>query len=163
MTHLPIVKTTTWDDEQATQAFAQRLASLPALRESFISLQGDLGVGKTALVRHLLRACGVSGRIKSPTYALVESYELDDWAIWHFDFYRFVDANEWIEAGFRDVFTSPGLKLVEWPEKAGLLLPEPDLELHLQMQDGERRAVELVARTPRGLQMLSALSTQDDP
>lgn len=163
MTHLPIVKTATWDDEQATQAFAQRLATLPALRDSFISLQGDLGVGKTAFVRHLLRACGVSGRIKSPTYALVEVYELATWAIWHFDFYRFEDANEWLEAGFRDIFTSPGLKLAEWPEKAGSLLPLADLELHLQTLEDERRAVQLVARTTRGLEMLEALSTEIKP
>jgi hypothetical protein len=87
------------------------------LRNAFIELHGDLGAGKTTLVRHLLRALGVQGRVKSPTYAVVEPHEVPGLAIWHFDFYRFTDPREWEDAGFRDVFASPGLKLAEWPRK----------------------------------------------
>ena len=102
----------TWHSEDDTQAFAARLAAQPALRNSFIELHGDLGAGKTTLVRHLLRALGVQGRIKSPTYAVVEPHETPDGLqAWHFDFYRFSDPREWEDAGFRDVFASPGLKL----------------------------------------------------
>lgn len=92
------------------------------------TLRGDLGAGKTTFVRHLLRALGVTGRIKSPTYALVEPYDLPAPAggptmppAWHADLYRFDDPREWEDAGLRELFASPGLKLVEWPEKAGSL------------------------------------------
>ena len=114
----------TWHSEDDTQAFAARLAAQPALRNSFIELHGDLGAGKTTLVRHLLRALGVQGRIKSPTYAVVEPHETPDGLqAWHFDFYRFDDPREWEDAGFRDIFASPGLKLAEWPKKAAALTP----------------------------------------
>ena len=112
-----------WPAEDDTRAFAQRLAGSPAVRNAFIELHGDLGAGKTTLVRHLLRALGVQGRVKSPTYAVVEPHEAPGLAIWHFDFYRFTDPREWEDAGFRDVFASPGLKLAEWPQNAAPVLP----------------------------------------
>ena len=124
-----------------------------------MSLHGDLGAGKTTLVRHLLRALGVTGRIKSPTYAVVEPYELASLNIWHFDFYRFADPREWEDAGFRDIFASPGLKLAEWPEKAGRLLPVPDLELTLTTQNDNSRHVSVAARTPAGTRLLQSLET----
>ena len=147
----------TWRSEDDTQAFAARLAAQPALRNSFIELHGDLGAGKTTLVRHLLRALGVQGRIKSPTYAVVEPHETPDGLqAWHFDFYRFSDPREWEDAGFRDVFASPGLKLAEWPEKAGALLPRADLVIHIDVQaDGSRR-VSLQAPTATGRGLLHA-------
>ena len=147
----------TWHSEDDTQAFAARLAAQPALRNSFIELHGDLGAGKTTLVRHLLRALGVQGRIKSPTYAVVEPHETPDGLqAWHFDFYRFSDPREWEDAGFRDVFASPGLKLAEWPEKAGALLPRADLVIHIDVQaDGSRR-VSLQAPTATGRGLLHA-------
>ncbi len=133
--HLPIVKTLLWPDEAAPPQFLpQRLAAQPALRHAFIELQGDLGAGKTTLVRHLLRALGVQGRVKSPTYAVLEPYELPGLAIWHFDFYRFSDPREWEDAGFRDIFASPGLKLAEWPDKAAGCLPRADLAIQLQLK-----------------------------
>ncbi len=96
-----------------------------------------MGAGKTTLVRHLLQALGVTGRIKSPTYAVVEPYELPGLNIWHFDFYRFADPREWEDAGFRDIFASPGLKLSEWPEKAGAQLPVPDLDIYIAVPTPE--------------------------
>ena len=115
-----------------------------------------MGAGKTTLVRHLLQALGVTGRIKSPTYAVVEPYELPSLNIWHFDFYRFADPREWEDAGFRDIFASPGLKLSEWPEKAGALLPVPDLDIAITTLDDNARSVTLTARTPTGLALLEA-------
>jgi tRNA threonylcarbamoyl adenosine modification protein YjeE len=113
--------------EADTDAFARRLAQHPQLARAFIALHGDLGAGKTTFVRHLLRALGVAGRIKSPTYAVVEPHETAAFPAWHFDFYRFNDPREWEDAGFRDIFDGPGLKLAEWPEKAAGLLPPADL------------------------------------
>ena len=145
----------TWHSEDDTQAFAARLAAQPALRNSFIELHGDLGAGKTTLVRHLLRALGVQGRIKSPTYAVVEPHETPDGLqAWHFDFYRFSDPREWEDAGFRDVFASPGLKLAEWPEKAGALLPRADLVIHIDAQTDGTRRVSLQAPTATGRGLL---------
>lgn len=162
--HPLIVKNIVWQDEAATQAFAQGLACVPAIGRALIELQGDLGAGKTTFVRHLLKSLGVQGRVKSPTYAVVESYQLTtpdlpggsaDLSVWHFDFYRFNDPNEWEEAGFRDLFASPGLKLVEWPEKAAGHLPQPDLVIAIDMLADESRAITLSAYTPTGLELLA--------
>ena len=144
-----------WEGEDDTRAFAERLARHPAIADAFIALHGELGAGKTTLVRHLLRALGAQGRIKSPTYAVVEPYELPGLAAWHFDFYRFDDPREWEDAGFRDVFASPGLKLAEWPEKAAGLLPAADLDIRIALDDDERRRVTLQANTARGAELLS--------
>ena len=154
--HPPIVKSLLWPHEDATQAFALALAAKPALRNAFIELHGDLGAGKTTLVRHLLRALGVQGRVKSPTYAVVEPYELPDLNVWHFDFYRFSDPREWEDAGFRDIFASPGLKLAEWPEKAAGFIPRADLVIHLDALDDNARQVTLTAQTDAGLALLQA-------
>ncbi|HEX3139056.1 MAG TPA: tRNA (adenosine(37)-N6)-threonylcarbamoyltransferase complex ATPase subunit type 1 TsaE [Rhizobacter sp.] len=143
-----------WADEAACDATAHALASRPALREAFIELHGTLGAGKTTFVRHLLHALGVEGRIKSPTYAVMESYDVPGMSIWHFDFYRFKDPQEFEDAGFRDVFASPGLKLAEWPEQAAGLLPVPDLRMELVPLDGDERRVNFEACTPRGLELL---------
>lgn len=167
--HPLIVKNMTWLDEAGTESFAQTLAARPAIGRALIELQGDLGVGKTTFVRHLLRSLGVPGRIKSPTYAVVEAYTLDapaldavhnqGLAIWHFDFYRFNDRNEWEEAGFRETFASPGLKLVEWPDKAGPHLPAADLAVHIHTLADDSRHVHVLAGTPHGQAWLMALQT----
>lgn len=159
--HPSIVKSLHWPDESATQRFAAALATQPALGNAFIELRGDLGAGKTTLARHLLQALGVSGRVKSPTYAVVEPYELPGLNIWHFDFYRFNDPREWEEAGFRDIFASPGLKLAEWPEKAAGFLPRADLIVDLSAMSADARAVTLTAQTPSGAALLGAASAQD--
>ena len=147
-----------WADETDTQAFAQRLACQPALRNATLTLHGDLGAGKTTFVRHLLRALGVAGRIKSPTYAVVEPHDADGLSVWHFDFYRFDDPREWEEAGFRDLFASSGLKLAEWPEKAAGVLPVADLVLRIDTRSDETRIVTCEARTPTGQALLSGVA-----
>ena len=164
--HTPIVETAaralTWYSEDGTRAFAARLAGHPAIANAFIELHGELGAGKTTFVRHLLRALGVPGRVKSPTYAVVEPYEValrqtqgERLAIWHFDFYRFTDPREWEDAGFRDIFASPGLKLAEWPENAAGLLPVADLVIHIDAQADESRNVTARARTTVGAELLA--------
>ena len=155
----PILKTVSWPNEEATAHFAQTLAHKlsHAGLDGCITLHGELGAGKTTFVRHLLRALGVSGRIKSPTYAVVEPYEVTlpdatgarQAAIWHFDFYRFSDPREWEDAGFRDLFASSGLKVCEWPERVEGLLPLVDLQMHLDATDEHQRVVKLVAHTSR--------------
>ncbi|MEZ5664677.1 MAG: tRNA (adenosine(37)-N6)-threonylcarbamoyltransferase complex ATPase subunit type 1 TsaE [Burkholderiaceae bacterium] len=166
-----------WSDESETAAFAAALAGCPALAHAVVALHGDLGAGKTTLVRHLLRALGVTGRIKSPTYAVVEPHvsencpwmpEGETLSIWHFDFYRFDDPREWEDAGFRELFASPGLKLVEWPERASGVMPEADLDItiraepspmnqHPDPHEDDHRLSTVRANTPRGRQLLEAL------
>ncbi len=155
--HPPILGTESlvWSDEGDCAATAARLASHAGLRRAFIELHGPLGAGKTTFVRHLLHALGVPGRIKSPTYAVMEPYELPGGDAWHFDFYRFDDPQEWEDAGFRDVFASPGLKLVEWPEKADGLLPRPDLRIAIAIDDDDRRHVGVAALSELGRELLS--------
>ncbi len=157
--HAPIVGTATqtlsWQGEEDTRAFAERLAGHAAIADAFIALHGELGAGKTTLVRHLLRALGAQGRIKSPTYALVEPYELPALAAWHFDFYRFDDPKEWEDAGLRDLFASTGLKIAEWPDKAAGLLPVPDLEVRIAVDADDHRQVRLQAHTARGRELLA--------
>lgn len=156
------VRTLSWLSEDDTAAFAQRLAAQPGLAHAFITLHGDLGAGKTTLVRHLLRALGVQGRVKSPTYAVVEPHEAPGLApqattVWHFDFYRFDDPREWEDAGFRDIFASPGLKVAEWPEKAAALTPPADLAIHIEAIDDNQRRVTLQAGTAAGRSLLVGL------
>lgn len=157
-------RTVLWADEAGCAATAHELAGRPALRHACIELHGHLGAGKTTFVRHLLRALGVSGPIKSPTYAVMEPYALPGLAIWHFDFYRFEDPQEFEDAGFREIFASLGLKLIEWPERAAGLLPTSDLCIEIAMtdampgeatdQDDTRRQVTFQAGTPLGLTLL---------
>ncbi|MEN9982855.1 MAG: tRNA ((37)-N6)-threonylcarbamoyltransferase complex ATPase subunit type 1 TsaE [Pseudomonadota bacterium] len=156
-----------WKTEDDTRQFAARLAhqlsTLTPEDSLFIELHGDLGAGKTTFVRHLLQAMGVMGRIKSPTYAIVESYDdiknalYQPLNLWHFDFYRFNDPLEWEEAGFRDIFASKGIKLAEWPEKAAAELPVADVAIKIVANMDESRTIILTAQTSVGQQIISKL------
>ena len=122
-----------------------------------IYLRGELGAGKTALVRSFLRACGVTGRIKSPSYALLESYKVSSLYFYHIDFYRFSDSSEWQDAGFRDLFRPGAVVLIEWPDKAGDQLPVPDILVNLSYA-GDGRQARLEAHTKRGVTWLTTLT-----
>ncbi len=139
------------------------MASRPELASSFIELHGSLGAGKTTFVRHLLRALGVQSRIKSPTYTVMEAYDLPRVSrltgpscgvASHFDFYRFTDPREWVDAGLREVFAAPGLKLAEWPENVQTMLPLADLRLYIEVDSDDCRSVRLEAGTTLGLALL---------
>jgi len=142
-------------DEAATLALGARLAAV--LRPGMtVYLSGDLGAGKTTLTRGLLRSLGYAGRVKSPTYTLVELYEIPRLNLYHFDLYRFADPVEWAEAGFREYFNADTVCLVEWPEKAAGLLPEPDLTVRLDIL-AEGRTVRVSAGTEVGRRCVEAL------
>lgn len=152
-----------WTQENQTQQFAQCMAQQSELLNAYIELEGNLGAGKTTFVRHLLQALGVKGRIKSPTYAVVEPHEaLDEkgglpFDIWHFDFYRFNDPEEFEEAGFRDIFASQGMKISEWAQQAEGMLPQPDLKLTITVDPHDGRQVQASAFTLRGLSILQGV------
>jgi tRNA threonylcarbamoyladenosine biosynthesis protein TsaE len=112
-------------------------------------LSGELGSGKTTLVRGLLRALGYAGRVKSPSYPLVELYVLSRLNFYHFDFYRIRDQAEWQDSGFREYFNAQSACVVEWPERLGNLLPPPSLAIRLEIAGAGRRAT-LSASTAEG-------------
>ena len=158
-------------DEGATARLGEALAAFLMATGSglFIYLSGDLGAGKTTLVRALLHALGVEGPIKSPTFTLMEPYvallqqasginQNVSLYCYHFDFYRFTDPREWLEAGFREHFDEHALCLVEWPEKAAGEghLPEPDVAIDL-FADGDGRRATLHATTSRGQACVAAV------
>jgi len=122
-----------------------------------VYLRGELGAGKTTLVRGVLRGLGHQGRVKSPTYALVEVYAVSRLDLHHFDFYRFHDPREWIDAGFRETFNGHNVSLIEWPEKAGPLLPPPDVEIALT-SSGTGRSASLRSSSPRGDRCMACLA-----
>ncbi len=144
-------------DEAATLALGGALAGslTPGM---VVYLDGDLGAGKTTLTRGLLRGFGHTGRVKSPTYALVESYAFAGFDVHHFDLYRFNDAQEWEDSGLAELFGEHSLCLVEWPDKAEGLLPPPDLTVALEV-DGEGRRYRLTAHDDTGRQCLTRLSS----
>jgi len=144
-------------DEAATLRFGEKLAQVlqPGL---FVSLSGELGSGKTTLARGILRGLGYEGKVKSPTYTLVEVYELSRLDLYHFDLYRFKDSRELLEAGFRDDFDSRNVCLVEWPERAKDLLPIADLSVSLAEERGGRHA-RIAAQTESGKNCLARIAT----
>lgn len=122
-----------------------------------VYLHGDLGAGKTTLVRGVLQGLGFGGKVKSPTYTLVEPYQvlLDKAStnLYHFDLYRFMDEEEWDAAGFRDYFNPNAICLIEWPDKAGTLIPQADIDIYLDLM-GEGRVAHLIANTSVGKECL---------
>ena len=151
--------TTQLPDETSTQALGAALAQTltPGLK---IYLHGELGAGKTSLARALLHAAGHTGRVKSPTYTLVEPYAIrvDNRSLnlMHFDLYRLGSPEEFIDAGFREYFDSDYLCVVEWPEQAQDLLPPADLDVFLSVE-AAGRAVELRANSEQGATCLNYL------
>jgi tRNA threonylcarbamoyladenosine biosynthesis protein TsaE len=143
-------------DEAATLRLGAKLAK--ALRPGLIIyLCGDLGSGKTTLARGLLRALGYTGRVKSPTFALVEVYSFSSLDLYHFDFYRLGEPREWADAGFRENFNDANVCLVEWPERAGASLPPADIRIRLSFASSGRDA-EITGETEKARQCLSKLS-----
>jgi tRNA threonylcarbamoyladenosine biosynthesis protein TsaE len=140
-------------DEAATLRLGEALAAGPEgadLRGLVLHLRGEGVSVKTTLVRGLLRALGHQGRVKSPTYTLVEPYTVLSLNLYHFDFYRFKDRSEWLSSGFREYFNPGSLCIVEWPERAGDLLAPPDLEIRLSYRE-DGRAAAVAAHSAAGL------------
>lgn len=144
-------------DEAATLAFGAQLARELTPGLTFY-LEGDLGAGKTTLVRGMLRGLGYNGRVKSPTYTLAETYSLPAFELYHFDLYRLHDPREWMDAGFRDVSDGQAVSLIEWPDKAAGWLPPPDVIVRLRMAD-EAREVECEAASAGGAHYLEKSCT----
>jgi tRNA threonylcarbamoyladenosine biosynthesis protein TsaE len=142
------------DDAATTRLGAALAAGIAPGR--VLHLSGELGSGKTTLVRGLLRALGIRGPVKSPTYTWVEPYTVSRLDLYHFDFYRFADRTEWLSSGLRDYFRSDAVCIVEWPERLGSLLPVPDLAITLSY-DGPARFAHLDGRSPAGEHWLASL------
>ncbi|MGA7749264.1 MAG: tRNA (adenosine(37)-N6)-threonylcarbamoyltransferase complex ATPase subunit type 1 TsaE, partial [Gallionella sp.] len=142
-------------DESATIALARHLSSnfKPGM---VIYLYGDLGAGKTTLVRGVLNALGYTGRVKSPTYTLVESYHIAGLDLLHFDLYRLHNKEEWEAAGFRDEFDGRNIFFIEWPEHALGLIPHADLEINFEILTHGRH-VKIEANTLAGQECLKPL------
>jgi tRNA threonylcarbamoyladenosine biosynthesis protein TsaE len=148
------------NDEAATAQFALQLA--PTLQAGFVIwLEGDLGAGKTTLVRALLRALGYTGMVKSPTYPLVEGHLVSGLHFFHFDFYRFNQPEDYLDAGLHDYFSDTTICLVEWPDKGQPYVPTPDLTLTLAHDDAHAhaRSLHISAHSPRGESCLAAVTS----
>jgi tRNA threonylcarbamoyladenosine biosynthesis protein TsaE len=171
-THL-MIPSRILSSEQDTEVFALKLAqqiqhlfqakSNHLDKALHFSLVGDLGVGKTTLTRHILRSLGHMGKVKSPTYGLCEPYQVNQnqknteneiaqtiLPFHHFDLYRMSYAKEWMDAGFRDVFSAAGICMVEWPEKAEGTLPLADWIITLSTNDDETRSLMISSQTDIG-------------
>ena len=144
------------EDEAASLALGAALAA-EARAGRVLHLAGELGTGKTTLVRGLLAALGHTGKVKSPSYALVELYAVSGLSLYHFDFYRFNDPTEWLSSGFREAFNPESLCIVEWPERAAGSLSPPDVSIRLEYSGAGRSAL-LVAHSPAGEDWLASAS-----
>jgi len=145
------------ENEQATAAIASKLAAY-CQQGAVFYLQGDLGAGKTTFSRFLLQALGHQGNVKSPTYTLVETYQLANLTVYHFDLYRLHDPEELEFMGIRDYFQLGHLCLIEWPERGQPLLPSPDLALTLTRTGPDSRQLLINAQSSRGQQIMEQLN-----
>jgi tRNA threonylcarbamoyladenosine biosynthesis protein TsaE len=152
------------DSEEAQDAFGRRLAT-QLQTPLIVLLKGDLGTGKTTLVRGILRGLGHSGSVRSPTYTLLEPYQLGEKAVFHLDLYRLGDPQELEYLGLRDLLEEDSLLFVEWPERAGGNLPAPDLDIEIDYAP-PGRTLRVAARTPAGelvLRRLAVVSGSEAP
>jgi tRNA threonylcarbamoyladenosine biosynthesis protein TsaE len=146
------------EDEQKMQVFGEKIAQVIGQINAplLILLNGDLGAGKTTLSRGILNGLGHRGSVKSPTYTLVEPYDLEIGKVFHFDLYRLVDPEELYDIGFNDYLTESQLCMIEWPDKGGSLLPKADISLQIN-SNGTGRQVILTAQTSLGSQCVNEL------
>ncbi len=145
------------EGEVRQEALGHALAGLIA-PPLIIYLEGELGAGKTTLARGVLRGLGHHGRVKSPTYTLIEPYELPAINCYHFDLYRLADPGELMFLGIEDLLQPDALLLVEWPERGRGVLPEPDLSINITHQDRRRKLV-FQASSEKGLQIINNLQS----
>ncbi|VAW78628.1 tRNA threonylcarbamoyladenosine biosynthesis protein TsaE [hydrothermal vent metagenome] len=143
------------DDADATEAFGRRLAACQQAG-LLIFLDGDLGAGKTTLVRGYLRGLGHEGSVKSPTYTLIEPYEIGQLSLYHLDLYRLSDPEELEWIGIRDLFDGESICLIEWPKRGVGMLPEPDVKIALSVE-GRGRLMTLETFSARGERIVSCL------
>lgn len=143
------------NEESATEKLAGQFA-IQCNQRTVIFLNGDLGAGKTTFSRGFLQGLGYHGRVKSPTYTLVEPYEIGEWRIFHFDLYRLSDPEELEYIGIRDYFEQDCLCLIEWPEKGVGLLAEADLEINIEFSGSGRRLI-VEAKSDYGRDILEAI------
>ena len=144
-------------DSEAMEAFGARLAACTAGGEA-IYLHGDLGAGKTTLVRGFMRALGHRGAVKSPTYTIVEPYELDGRRAYHFDLYRLGEPEELEYMGIRDYLDGESVLLVEWPQRGAGVMPVADLDISIDYAEGGR-TLSVSSQTPKGQSLLECIST----
>ncbi|MBC8996369.1 tRNA (adenosine(37)-N6)-threonylcarbamoyltransferase complex ATPase subunit type 1 TsaE [Pseudomonas neuropathica] len=147
-------------DEQAMSDFGARIARVTQ-GHGLIFLEGNLGMGKTTLSRGIIRGLGHVGAVKSPTFTLVEPYEIGDIRAFHFDLYRLVDPEELEFLGIRDYFEDDALCLIEWPDKGAGFLPKPDLTITISPQDSGR-SLKILSQGSRGEAWCAALALESN-
>ena len=147
-------------DEQAMSDFGARIARVTQ-GHGLIFLEGNLGMGKTTLSRGIIRGLGHVGAVKSPTFTLVEPYEIGEGRAFHFDLYRLVDPEELEFLGIRDYFEDDALCLIEWPDKGAGFLPKPDLTITISPQDSGR-SLKILSQGSRGEAWCAALALESN-
>lgn len=144
-------------NEQETKQVAEKLAKYcPKNKRFIIFLEGELGSGKTTFVRFFLQTLGHSGAVKSPTYTLIETYQVSKQLIFHLDLYRLQTSREIFALGLEDEWNQVAIWLIEWPERALPFLPQADIICHLTLINSHRQ-VKIQAQTPRGKQLLQRM------